>query len=156
MDAFFHAAEHLARPHRHVVDGHVSLMGQVGVGKQQVGHQVNDVPAGEVRSCLFSEGFGKAADKVFKDVTAVHSTDLVGTEVSLRTVELPDRQIEGVALNHALDNVIKVKLGEHILNVRGESGKVIPEVGFNVLRVGEQFVKGESAGVVKLVAGCLL
>ena len=43
-------------------------------------------------------------------------------------------------------------LGKDVLYISGKTGKVIAEVGFNVLRIGKQLVKGEFAGVVKLIA----
>ena len=135
------------------VDGDVSLAGKVGVAEQQVGHQVDDVPAGEVRPGLLAEGLGEAAHQILEDVAAVHRADPVGTEVSLGAAELLNGEIERVALHHAPDNGVEIELRKHVLYVGGEPGEVVAEVGLDVLRIGQQLVKGELARIVKLVAG---
>ena len=155
VDALLHAAEHLAGAHGHIVDGHAAGV-EVGVGQQNVGHQVDDVPAGEVRSGLLAETLGEPPHEVLEDVAAVHGADLVRAEVALLGAELLDDEVEGVALDHPLDDVVEVELRQHILRVGRETGQVIPEVGLDVVRVSQQGLKGEAAGVVELVAGGLL
>ena len=71
MDTLLHTGKHLRGAHRHVVHGHIAVI-QLGVAQQQVGHQIDDVPAGEVRSGLLAKGLGKALDEILKDIAAVH------------------------------------------------------------------------------------
>ena len=155
MDALLHAGEHLAGAHGHVVHGHVAAATQVRVAQQQVGHEIDHVPAGEVGSRFFAERLGKAAHQILEDVSAVHRRDSVRPQVALGGIELPDHQVQGVALHHAADDGVKIELGQHVLHVRGEARQIVPEVCFDVLRVGEQGVKGEPADVVELVAAGL-
>jgi len=121
VDAFFHTGKHLRGSHCHVVHGHIAVI-QLGVAQQQVGHQIDDVPAGEVRSGLLAKGLRKALDKILKNIAAVHGTDLIRTEVALGGVELLDDQIQAVALHHTADDVVKIELGQHILHISGEPG----------------------------------
>ena len=94
--------------------------------------------------------------QVLKDVAAVHGADLVRAKIALLRAELLDNEVEGVALHHPLDDVVKVELCQHVLCVGGEAGQVIPEVGLNVVRVCQQSLEGETAGVIELVAGGFL
>ena len=155
VDALFHAAEHLAGAHGHIVNGHAAGV-EVGFGQQQVGHQVDDVPAGEVRSGLLTKALREPPHQVLKDVAAVHGADLVRAKIALLGAELLDNEVEGVALHHPLDDVVKVELCQHILCVGREAGQVIPEVGLNVVRVCQQGLEGEPAGVIELVTGGFL
>ena len=155
MDALFHAAEHLAGSHGHIVNGHAAGV-EIGFGQQQVGHQVDDVPAGEVGSGFLAKALGEPPHQILEDIATVHGADLVRAEISLLRAELLDNEVEGVAFHHPLDDVVKVELCQHILCVGGEAGQVIPEVGLNVVRVCQQGLEGETAGVIELVAGGLL
>ena len=155
VDALLHAAEHLAGAHGHIVNGHAAGV-EVGFGQQQVGHQVDDIPAGEVRSGFLAKALGEPPHQVLEDVAAVHGADLVRAKIALLGAELLDNEVEGVALHHPLDDVIKVELCQHILCVGREAGQVIPEVGLNVVRVCQQGLEGEAAGVIELVAGGFL
>ena len=82
VDALFHAAEHLAGAHGHIVNGHAAGV-EVGFRQQQVGHQVDDIPAGEVRSGFLAKAFGESPHQVLKDVAAIHGADLVRAEIAL-------------------------------------------------------------------------
>lgn len=155
VDALLHAAEHLAGAHGHIVNGHAAGV-EVGFGQQQVGHQVDDIPAGEVRSGLLAKALREPPHQVLKDVAAVHGTDLVRAKIALLGAELLDNEVEGVALHHPLDDVVKVELCQHVLCIGRKAGQVIPEVGLNVIRVCQQGLEGEPAGVVELVAGGIL
>ena len=154
MDALLHTGEHLGGTHRHVVDGDIARVGQVGIGQEDVRHQVDDVPAGEVRPGLLVVGLREAAHQILKDVAAVHRSDPVRAKVALGGGKLLDDQVEGVALHHALDDVLKIELGEDILDVGGKTRQVVPEVGLDIVRVGEQQIEGVLAGVIELVARC--
>ena len=128
-------------------------MGQVSIGKQQVGHQVDDVPAGEVSPGFLAEGLGEAPHQVLEDVAAVHRADLLRAQIALGAVEFLNHQVERVALHHAADHRVEVELGEHVLHVGRKARQVVTEIGLDVLRVRQQAVKGVPAGVVELVAG---
>lgn len=121
----------------YIINGDVPGPGQVRVGKQQVGHQVDDVAAGKVGPGFLPEAFGKAPDQILKDVAAVHGADLVRTQVAFRAVEFLDGQVQGVAFHQAFDDVVKVELGKDVLHVRGETGQIVAEVGLDVLGVGQ-------------------
>ena len=155
MDALLHAAQHLAGAHGHIVNGHAAGV-KVGFGQQQVGHQVDDVPAGEVRSGFLAKALGEPPHQVLEDVAAVHGTDLVRAEIALLGAKLLDNEVEGIALHHPLDDVVKVELCQHVLCVGREAGQVIPEVGLNVVRVCQQGLEGKAAGVIELVTGGFL
>ena len=155
MDALLHAAQHLAGSHGHIVNGHAAGV-EVGFGQQQVGHQIDDIPAGEVRSGFLAKALGEAPHQVLKDVAAIHGADLVRAKIALLRAELLDDEVEGVALYHPLDDVVKVELCQHILCVGREAGQVIPEVGLNIVRVSQQGLEGEAAGVIELVTGGFL
>lgn len=155
VDALFHAAEHLAGAHGHIVNGHAAGI-EVGFRQQKVGHQVDDIPAGEVGSGFLAKALGEPPHQVLKDVAAVHGADLVRAEIALFGAKLFDNEVEGVALHHPLDDVVKVELCQHILCVGRKAGQVIPEVGLNVVRVCQQGLEGEAAGVIELVAGGFL
>ena len=101
---------------------------------------------------LLAEGLGKAAHQILENIAAVHRRDLVRTQVTFGRVELADHQVQGVALYHATNHGVEVELCQHVLHVRGEARQIVPEVCLDVLRVGEQGVKGELAGIIKLVA----
>ena len=77
MDALLHAAQHLAGAHGHIVNGHAAGI-EVGFGQQQVGHQIDDIPAGEVGSGFLAKALGEPPHQVLKDIAAIHSADLVG------------------------------------------------------------------------------
>ena len=67
--------------------------------------------------------------------------------------ELLDDQIQAVALHHTANDVVKIELGQHILHIAGEPGQIVPEICFDVVRVGQQALKSEAAGVIELIAG---
>ena len=91
---------------------------------------------------MSKSGAIEAADEVFKHIAAVHGGNLVRAQVSLGGVELLDDQVQGVALHHALDDVVELKHGQHVLHVGGEAGEIVTEVGLDVLRVSQQRLKG--------------
>ena len=84
---------------------------------REVSHQVDNIAAGEVRSCFFAEGLRETTNQILKDVAAINRADLVRAKIALLGSKLLDDQVEGVALHHALDDVVKVKLGQHVLYV---------------------------------------
>ena len=153
MDAFFHAGKHLTGAHGHIVYRHIARMGKIRIGEQKVGHKVNDVAAGEVRSRLLAEGLREAPHQILEDIAAVHGADAVRAKVSLGGVEFLDDQIEGVALHQTFDDILEVELCQHILHIGGKACQIITEIRLDVFRVGQQPFKVEFAGVIELVAG---
>lgn len=106
-----------------------------------------------MRSGLLVVGLGEPPHQILEYVAAIHRADLVRTKVALGGGKFFDDQIQGAALHHPSDNAVKVELGKHILDIGGEPGQIVPEVGLNVVRVGEQQIESEPAGVIELVAG---
>ena len=107
-------------------------------------------------SGFLAKALGEPPHQILKDVAAVHGADLVRAKIALLRAELLDNEVEGVALHHSLDDVVKVELCQHVLCVGREAGQVVPEVGFDIVRVGQKRLKGEAAGVIELVTGGLL
>ena len=103
-------------------------------------------------SGLLAEGLGEAAHQILKDIAAVHCADFVGPEVALMGGVFLDDEIQGVAVHHALDDVVKIELCQHVLHVGRETVQIIPEVALDILRVRQQPVEGELARVIKLIA----
>jgi len=109
-----------------------------------------------VGSRLLAKALREPPHQILEDIATVHGADLVRAKIALLRAELLDNEVEGVALHHPLDDVVKVELCQHVLCVGGEAGQVIPEVGLNVVRVCQQSLEGETAGVIELVAGGFL
>ena len=155
VDTLLHAGQHLAGAHGHIVDSYILCFCKVGIGEQEVSHQIDNIPAGEVRSGFLSKGFREPLYQVFKDVPAVNSTYFVRAEIALWRRKLLDDKVEGVALHHSLDDVVKIEFGQNILDIGREPSQIVPEVGFDVIRVSQQLFKCELAGIVELITGSL-
>ena len=157
LQPLFHAGEHLAGAHGHVVDRLGDALPVEGVlipRHQQVAHQVYDVPAGEVRSGLLVVGLRKPLDQVLEDVAHIHGADLLRTHIRLIRAEVHDDLIEQACLLHAVDLGAEIHAGEDVLHIVGKTVEICPEVVVDVLGVRPQSLKGERAGVVELVPGC--
>ena len=61
-------------------------------------------------------------------------------------------KVQAAALDYALDHCVKIELGQHVLHVGRKACEIVAEVGFDILGVGKQLVKGELACVVELIA----
>lgn len=131
----------------------IPVEGILVAGHQQIAHQVNDVPAGEVRSGLLVVGLGKPLDQVFKDVPHIHGADLLRPHIRLVGAEVHDHLIEQASLLHAVDLGTEIHAGEDVLHIVGKAIEIGPEIVVDVLRVCPQGFKGERAGVVELVSG---
>ena len=105
-----------------------------------------------MRSGFLAKALGEAAHQILKDIAAVNRADLVGTEIAVGRVEFLDYKVQAAALDHALDHCVKIEFGQHVLHVRRKACKIVAEVGFDILGVGKQLVKGELACVVELIA----
>lgn len=81
MNAFLHAGQHLRSSHCHIVDSGIVDFCYISVRKQQIGHQIDDVAAGEVRSGVIAEALGESPYKVLKDVAAVNCAYLIGASI---------------------------------------------------------------------------
>ena len=153
MEAFLHASQHLARPHRHIVD---SLgVPAVIAGHEQVAHGVDDVAAGEVRPRLLVIALGKPLDEIFEDIPHVHGSHLPGAHVRLFGAEVYDDLVEEVRVGHALYLFAEAHLRQDVLHIVGEAVDECPEVVLDVLRVRPQCLECEWACVVEGVSGCL-
>ena len=149
-DALLHAREHLRCAHGHIIHRHVGIAG-LGATEQQVGHQVDDIAAGEVRPCFLGIGFGELAHQFLKDVAAIHRADFVRPQIALGRGELLHHEEERVMLHQRVKLVFESELGEDILHVSGETRQIIAEIGLDVVGVGNQRFKRKLAGVVELV-----
>ena len=59
------------------------------------------------------------------------------------------------ACHVSLDDVVKIEFGQNILDIGREPSQIVPEVGFDVIRVSQQLFKCELAGIVELITGSL-
>ena len=135
------------------VDRDILLPAHILTGQQQIRHQVDDIPAGEVCSGLLSKGFGKAAHQVLENIAAVHGADLIRSQIALGRCKFLDHKIERVALHQTTNDIVKIKLGKDILNIGGKAIQIIPEVALDVFRVSKQPVKSKPTCVVELIPG---
>ena len=117
MDTLLHTAEHLACAHSHVVYGDIAALRQVSVREEQVCHEVYNIAAGEVSSCLLAERLRETLDEVLKHIAAVNCAYLVRPEIALLRVEFLDNEVESVALHHTVYDSIKIELCKHVLYV---------------------------------------
>ena len=157
LQALLHAGEHLAGPHRHVVDrlgDTVAAECVLITGNQQVAHQVNNIAAGKMCSRFLVVGFGKALDKVLEDIAHIHRGDFLRPHISLLRAEVHNDLIQQAGLLHTVDLSGEVHTGKDVLNVVGEAIDVSAEVVVNALWVRLQRLKGIRTDVVKLIAGC--
>ena len=122
-------------------------------GHQQVAHQIDDVPAGEVRSCLLVVRFGKPLNQVFKDIAHIYGADFLRPHIRLVRAEVHNHLIEQARLLHAVDLGAEIHAGENVLHIVGKAIEIGPEVIIDILRVRPQGLKGERAGVIELVSG---
>lgn len=156
LQPLLHAGEHLAGAHGHVVDRLGDALPVEGVlvpRHQQVAHQVDDVPAGEMRSGFLVVGLGKPLDQILENIAHVHGADLFRTHIRLVRAEVHDDLIEQARLLHAVDLGAEIHTGEDVLHVVGETVEIGPEVVVDILGVRPQSLKGERACVVELVSG---
>ena len=138
LQPLLHAGEHLAGAHGHVVDrlsDAIPVEGVLVTGHQQITHQVNDVPAGEVCSGLLIVGLGKPLDQVLEDVPHIHGADLLRPHIRLVRAEVHNHLIEQTRLYHAVNLGTEIHAGEDVLNIVGKAIEVGPEVVIDVLRV---------------------
>jgi len=120
--------EHLAGAHGHIVNGDVACVRQISIGQEQICHEVDNVTTGKVGSGFLPEGFGETAHQVLEDIPTVHGADLVRAEIPLGRGELLDNKVEGVAVYHALYDVVELEFAQDILHVGREAGQIITEV----------------------------
>ena len=155
LQPLFHAGEHLAGAHGHVVDRLCNALPVEGVlisRHQQVAHQVDDIPAGEVCSGLLVVGLGKPLNQVLKNIAHINGTDLFRLHIRLVRAEVHDNLIEQSGLLHAVDLGVEVHACEDVLHIVGEAIEISAEVIVDVLWVCPQSLEGERAGIVELVS----
>ena len=153
---FFHAGQHLACAHGHVVHGLHNAVAAEGVtvaGNQQIAHEINDVPARKMRSGFLVVTFGKALHQILKDIAHVHGADLVGAHVRLVGTEIHDHLIQTPGLHHAVDLSGELHVRQNILHVVGKAVQIGPEVVRNVLRIGLQGFKRKRTRIVEMIPG---
>lgn len=158
MQPLRQAAQHLAGAHRHVIGGlGAAALADVILfrGDQQLGHQVDDVARGEVRSGLLVIALGELADQLLKDIAHIRGSDALGAHIALRGGKLLQHHKEHLAADHRAHLIGKLEVLDNVLDVVGEALQVVVEVAFQIVRVAEQPAEGEAAGVVEAVTGGL-
>ena len=150
------AAQHLRSAHCHIIGRLGAALGSDFLlfgGDEQLGHQVNNVPAGEVGTSLLVVGFGEFADQLFKNVAHVGGGNFLRGHIALAGIELLQGDVEDTALDHQLDRVGKVEVLNDVLDIGGKALKIGFKVALHVVRLCHQPCKIEVAGVVEVVAG---
>ena len=156
LQALSQAAQHLRSAHGHIIGRFGAALGSDFLlfgGNEQLGHQVNNVPAGEVGTSLFVVGFGEFADQLFKNVAHVGGGDFLRGHIALAGIELLQGDVEDTALDHQLDGIVKVEVLNDVLDIGGKTLKIGFKVALHVVRLCHQPCKIEVAGVVEVVAG---
>lgn len=151
-----HRRQHAAGAGRGVVDGadDVRLAGRVLVAdQQQVHHQGDDLPRGEVLASGLVGGLGELADQLLKDGAHLGVAHLRRAEVDRR--EALQHEVEGVRLVEALDLVLEAEAGEDVADVVAEPVDVGQQVGLDVGAVAGERGQRVLRGVVEGVAGAL-
>ena len=106
FEAFFHAGQHLTGTHGHIVDSFADAIFFKGIpvpGHQQVTHKIDNISAGEVRSCFLVIRLGESLNKVFKDIAHIHRRDIFGGEIRLFRIEVRNHLIQEAAFHHAVN-----------------------------------------------------
>ena len=150
-----HAAEHLRGAHGAVVHEPADVVAlehaRVG-GDDEVGHEIDDVAAGEVLSGLV--GLGEAAHEVLEDAAHLDLGHFTGAEVALAAAEVLYDLVQHSAVRHRADLVIELHAGleEDVLHVLGKALEIVCEVLFYACWVGKQGLPREGGRVVEVVA----
>ena len=148
--------QHTAGTAGRIIDGlgHV-VPGQhiVVIVEQNVDHQLDHFSGGIVLPGVLVVRLGEPADDLLKDVTHLQIGDLIRVQIGLGGSELLDDDIKDALVGHGGDLAVKLELFQDILDILREAVQIVPEVGLNVVRVIQQPLKGELAGIVKRLAG---
>lgn len=107
LNPFFHAGEHLACAHSHVVHGlgRSFRVGEVRLHRQHIAHQINDVSACEVGSGFLVITLGKSLNEVLKYIAHVYGRYFVGTHVCVLFTEIADDLVKYSGVIHSVDLV---------------------------------------------------
>ena len=117
-------AQHLRSAHCHVVGCFGAALRHdlfLFGSHQQLGHQVDNVPAGEVGTSLLVIGLGKFPNQLLKDIAHVRRGDLLRGHIRLGGVELLQGYKQNAALDHQLHGVGKVEVVDDVFDICGES-----------------------------------
>ena len=115
--------------------------------KSSVHHELDDLARGEVISGLLVGLLVEAPDEVLEDVA--HRDVRDGVRVQVHGGDLLDDFKEAVGLLQLLDLVVELELLDDLPRAGGEAGHEVAEIGRELVRVAEELLEGELAGVVE-------
>ena len=148
--------QHTAGTAGRVIDGldHI-VAGQhiIIIVEQDVDHQLDHFSGGVVLPSVLVVGLGEPADDLLKNVAHLQIGDHIRVQVGLGGCELLDHDIENALVGHGGDLAVKLELFQDVLDILREAVQIVPEVGLDVVRVVQQPLKGELAGVIKRLTG---
>ena len=142
--------QHAARAAAGIVDGADGLPGAdllLVTGEHEIHHQVHDVSRREVLARILVQRLVELADQLLEDRAHRGVVDPIRVQVdvleALQHLEQEPRLIEFA------DRVVEVKLLQHLAHVLTEPRDVVPQVGGEMRRVGEELVEVVARGVVE-------
>ena len=156
VNTLFHTGKHLTGAHRHIVYslGRGILAGKIRIHGKQVTHQINNVTAGEVRTCFFIITLRKTLNKVFEDIAHINCGNFLRIHICIVSSKVADNLIQNSRIRHTLDLRKEAHIRQNVNNIIGEAVDVRLEIGLNILWVSFQSLEGVLAGIVKTIARC--
>ena len=113
--------------------------------EQEVHHELDDFTRGEVIARLFVGLLVKAAHQVLKQIA--HGNVGNGVGVQVYGSDLLDHIKQAVGFFKFFDLFFKLELLNDLASAGGESRHVVRQVGCQLVRVAQQALKSEFAGV---------
>ena len=164
LDVVLGLGQHPAAAAGRVVDGH--HRGQLAADRveDEVGHQVDDLPRGEVLPGFLVVLFVELADQLFKDIAhaevrqaghqvAIRVLGVVGRQVDVGGDELFEDVEQDLLVRHVPHLLLQLEAGDDLFDVVAESAEVFLDVGQQdllvVRRGGVKLLQGPLAGVVE-------
>jgi len=126
---------------------------RVVAGQHEVHHEMHDVARGEVFAGILVERLVELPDELLEDRAHRRVVDHVRVQVDV--LEALEHLEQEPSLVQPADGVVDVELLQHLAHVRAEAGEVVPQIGREVRRVGEELGEVVARGVVKREAGGL-
>ena len=155
VQPFGQAAQHLRGTHCHVVGGFGAALRHnfFSFGShQQLGHQVDNVPAGEVSTSLLVIGLGEFPNQFLKDITHVSGGDLLRRHISFGGIKLLQGHEQNTTLYHQLHGVGEVEVIDNVLDIGREALQIGFKVDFHIVRISDQLCKIVVAGIIEIIA----
>ena len=148
--------QHTAGAAGGVIDGLCHVVARqhvVVIVEQDIDHQLNHFSGGVVLPGVLVVRLGEPADNFLKNIAHLQIGNHSRVQVGFGASELLDDDVENTFVGHGGDLTVELELLQNILDVLREAVQVVLEVGFDVVRIVQQMLKGELAGVVKCLAG---